>query len=115
MIAVAAPVSVLADDSAASIAAGGLVPRRETRIVMAKEVLRISDKKVVVDYDFRNDTDEDVTTEVAFPIPPYQTNSSKETAEQSFLSFRLMGGWQARPLCVRGDGDSQWQGCYGAF
>ena len=61
----------LADDSAASIAAGGLVARRETRIVMAKEVLRISPNKVVVDYDFRNDTDQDVTTEVAFPVPPY--------------------------------------------
>jgi hypothetical protein len=61
----------LADDSAASIAAGGLVPRRETRIVMAKEVLQISPARVVVDYDFRNDTDQDVTTEVAFPVPPY--------------------------------------------
>jgi len=59
------------DDSAASIAPGGLVARRERRIVMAKKVLRISPEKVVVDYDFRNDTDQDVTTEVAFPIPPY--------------------------------------------
>jgi hypothetical protein len=39
LLAVGAPVSILADDGAASIAAGGLVPRRETRIVMAKEVL----------------------------------------------------------------------------
>jgi hypothetical protein len=88
---VTAPFFVLADDSAASIAAGGLVPRRETRIVMAKEVLRISDKKVVVDYDFRNDTDQDVTTEVAFPIPPY-TNGIVEGPspdEQSFKSFKL--------------------------
>src|ERR1035441_1123966 len=65
------PGTVFADDSAVAIATGGLVPRRETRIVMAKEVLQISNKKVVVDYDFRNDTDQDVTTEVAFPIPPY--------------------------------------------
>ncbi|MGA9060924.1 MAG: hypothetical protein WB341_04565 [Terracidiphilus sp.] len=34
-----------ADDSAASIAGGGLVPRRETWIVMAKEMLRISPRK----------------------------------------------------------------------
>ena len=46
------------------------MPRRETRIVMAREVLQISAKKVVVDYDFRNDTNQDVTSEVAFPIPP---------------------------------------------
>jgi hypothetical protein len=89
-LAVAAPVSALADDSAASIAVGGLVPRRETRIVMAKEVLRISPRKVVVEYDFRNDTAEDVATEVAFPIPPYKNEFPNGSAsEQSFQSFRL--------------------------
>jgi hypothetical protein len=90
LLAITAPVSLLADDSAVSIAAGGLVPRRETRIVMAKEVLRISDKKVVVDYDFRNDTDEGVTTEVAFPIPPYRNEFPEgDVPGQSFQSFRL--------------------------
>lgn len=79
-----------ADDTAVSIAAGGLVSRRETRVVMAKEVLRISDKKVIVDYDFRNDTDEEVTTEVAFPVPPYVNEFPEGDAhEQSFESFRL--------------------------
>lgn len=82
--------SALADDSAASIAAGGLVARRETRIVMAKEVLRISPTKIVVDYDFRNDTDQDVTTEVAFPIPPYSYGpENPEISDASFSSFKL--------------------------
>ena len=90
VLAIAAPASLLADDSAASIAAGGLVPRREARIVMAKEVLRIGCKKVIVDYDFRNDTDEDVTTEVAFPIPPYRNEFPQgDISGQSFQSFRL--------------------------
>lgn len=80
-----------ADDSAAAIAAGGLVPRRETRIVMAKEVLKISPKKVVVDYDFRNDTDEDVTTEVAFPVPPYVDGPNERGAAlESFSHFKLI-------------------------
>jgi hypothetical protein len=61
----------LADDGAASIAAGGIVMTRESRITMAKEVLFISESKVVVDYDFRNDTDADITTEIAFPIPDF--------------------------------------------
>lgn len=79
-----------ADDSAASIAAGGLVSRRETRIVMAKEVLRISPDKIVVDYDFRNDTDQDVTTEVAFPIPPYGYGPEDwAITEASFSDFKL--------------------------
>jgi hypothetical protein len=70
-----------ADDGAASIAAGGLVlMKREPRIVMAKEVLSISAKSVLVDYDFRNDSDEDITTEVAFPIPPYDFQISRENA-----------------------------------
>lgn len=87
----AASLPALADDTAVSIAAGGLVPRRETRIVMAKEVLRIGLKKVVVDYDFRNDTDQDVTTEVAFPIPPYENGfvEGPSIEEASFQSFKL--------------------------
>jgi hypothetical protein len=90
VLASAGSLAVLADDSAAAIAAGGLVPRHETRIVMAREVLRISPKKVVVDYDFRNDTDEDVTTEVAFPVPAYENERAEgDVAEQSFKSFRL--------------------------
>jgi hypothetical protein len=84
-----ASVSGLADDSAASIAAGGLVFRREARIVMAKEVLRISDKKVVVDYEFRNDLDQDITTEVAFPVPPYGSEVPETLpSEQAFVGFR---------------------------
>jgi Domain of unknown function (DUF4424) len=86
-----ASMPALADDSAAAIAAGGLVPRRETRIVMAREVLQISVKKVVVDYDFRNDTAEDVTTEVAFPISPYSSGfvEGPQPEAQSFQSFKL--------------------------
>ena len=80
----------LADDSAAAIAAGGLIPRRETRIVMAKEVLTISTRKVVVDYDFRNDSSEDVTTEVAFPVPPFDHGpTSAPPDKEPFADFRL--------------------------
>lgn len=79
-----------ADDSAASIAAGGLVSRRETRVVMAKEVLRISPGKVIVDYDFRNDTDHDITTEVAFPMPPYRDGVEEPLVPAaSFSTFKL--------------------------
>jgi uncharacterized protein DUF4424 len=84
------PLVGFADDSAASIAAGGLVARRETRIVMAKEVLRISPDKVIVDYDFRNDTADDVTTEVAFPVPPYSYGpENPAVSDASFSDFKL--------------------------
>jgi hypothetical protein len=81
----------LADDSAAAIGAGGLVARRESRIVMAREVLRIRPATVVVDYDFRNESDDNVTTVVAFPVPPY-TNQFPEwqgLTQQSFQSFHV--------------------------
>ena len=81
------------DDSAAAVAAGSLVARRETRIVMAKEVLTISPQKVVVDYDFRNDTDVAVTTEVAFPIPPYDNSPDQYPPKVlSFSDFKLIIG-----------------------
>lgn len=79
-----------ADDGAASIAAGGLVFRREPGITMAKEVLSISSTKVVVDYEFRNDTDAKIVTEVAFPVPPYRYGQwESRPKEEGFDDFKL--------------------------
>jgi hypothetical protein len=82
---VGASVDAWADAGAVSIAVGGLVARRETRVVMAKEVLLISLEKIVVDYDFCNDSDQNVTTEVAFPVPPY----FQSVDAASFSDFKL--------------------------
>jgi len=85
-----AAVHLHADDGAASIAAGGIVVmKREARITMAKEVLQISASKVIVDYDFRNDSDQDITIEVAFPIPDYDFSLDREGATQGFDDFQL--------------------------
>ena len=82
-----------ADDGASSISAGGLVATREPRITMAKEVLAISLKHVVVDYDFRNDTDAPVTTEIAFPIPGYDSGPEEtDPARAGFDDFKLFIG-----------------------
>jgi hypothetical protein len=80
-----------ADDGAASIAEGGIVVMtKEPRITMAKEVLLISDSKVAVDYDFRNDTDQDVVTVVAFPIPPFGLALEEvDPNKQGFDDFHL--------------------------
>jgi len=79
-----------ADDGAASIAAGGIIMVREPRITMQKEVLRISDSKVQVDYEFRNDTDKDITTEVAFPVPSYSFDWAHYSIwQQGFEDFQL--------------------------
>ncbi len=98
-IAIAAGLVVLlgvagrADDGATAISAGGLVPVREPRVTMAKEVLSISLNRVVVDYDFRNDTDAAVTTEVAFPIPAYGNDpDGPELKLAGFDDFKLFVG-----------------------
>jgi hypothetical protein len=83
-------VGLKADDGAASIAAGGaVVMKREPRITMAKEVLQISTKKVIVDYDFRNDSNEDITSEVAFPIPDYDNDLDRSGRVAAFDDFQL--------------------------
>jgi hypothetical protein len=93
-----------ADDGAASIAAGGIiVMKRETRIVMAKEVLTISPRQVLVDYDFRNDSEGDITTEVAFPIPEYgfADDMGRETiAQQGFDDFKLWVAGEPRTFNI---------------
>jgi hypothetical protein len=83
--------SAFADDGAASIAAGGIVMIREPRITMHKEVMRIRAEKVSVDYEFRNDTDSDITTEVAFPVPAYSLEGDYDLiSRMGFDDFRLI-------------------------
>jgi len=79
-----------ADDSAASVSTGGIILTREARITMAKEVLVISLAKITVDYDFRNDTDQNITTEVAFPVPPYNAGEDfTASGMRPFDDFKL--------------------------
>ncbi len=63
--------SIYGNDGAASTAAGGIQLKKEARISMEKERLFIGEKTISVEYEFLNQTDRDVSTEVAFPIPPY--------------------------------------------
>jgi Domain of unknown function (DUF4424) len=82
----ALPASARANDSAAEIAAGGLVLKEERRVAMRSERLTITRGvearplakggtyqaptwRVTVEYEFVNESAEPVTTEVAFPEP----------------------------------------------
>ena len=60
-----------ANDSKARVGAGGITLVKSEHIRMLEEVLEISMKTVSVTYRFRNESDRDVTTTVAFPMPPY--------------------------------------------
>ena len=71
LVAVLACPNVSGDDGAASVGLGGIQLVREARISMEKERLTISAQKVSVEFEFLNQADKDLTTEVAFPIPAY--------------------------------------------
>ena len=59
----------LADDSSASLGAGGIVFTKNTPVRMAAEELFVSPKAVRIRFEFVNDTAKDVDTIVAFPLP----------------------------------------------
>ena len=60
--------SASANDTEAAIGLGGLVFTKST-IEMLSEELFVSSEQIVVKYRFRNNTRDDVTTLVAFPLP----------------------------------------------
>jgi hypothetical protein len=79
----------LGNDGAASSGAGGIQLRHEANISMEKERLTIGESKVTVEYEFLNDTDKDITTEVAFPIPPYENKADDPGGIPDFNDFHL--------------------------
>jgi len=56
---------------------------------MEKERLSIGIKKVAVEYEFLNESDEDITTEVAFPVPPYEYLFDNTGGPREFGDFKL--------------------------
>jgi uncharacterized protein DUF4424 len=97
VLALAMPTPALADDSSASLAAGGLVFTRQVDIRMAMEDLRISPKEVRVRYEFVNDGKADVQTVVAFPMPDidvrefwYEPLGTTVDQSPNFMDFALM-------------------------
>ena len=93
----------LANDSTAELGTGGLILSRSDVIAMEREDLFISKDKITVDYVFRNRSDEDVETIVAFPMPdieanPYGMVSIPQFEEDNFLGFEVtVDGKDAKP------------------
>lgn len=87
-------VTAAANDSTAEIGMGGLVLARTQDIEMVREDLYISLEQVKVDYIFKNRTDKDVESVVAFPLPdirfdPEGNTSLPYDAPDNFLGFEL--------------------------
>ncbi|UXN10286.1 DUF4424 domain-containing protein [Bartonella sp. HY328] len=67
-----------ANDSSAGLTAGGLVLQKLEDIAMVSEELYISVDKIEVNYIFENRSNKDITTIVAFPMPPFDFNANGE-------------------------------------
>jgi hypothetical protein len=64
-----APSCLRANDTAATLGAGGLTAAKSSQIAMQSEDLHISLHTITIRYVFRNTSDKDITTLVAFPLP----------------------------------------------
>ena len=82
-----------ANDSMAEIGAGGLVLGRSDVVSIESETLYLSMDEVRVDYRFRNNSDADVETIVAFPMPdiPFSTDGDMAipVMADNFLGFTV--------------------------
>ncbi len=84
----------LANDSIAGLGAGGIILGRTDAVAMESEDLFVSMDEVKVDYVFRNSTDRNVETVVAFPMPdiaasPYEMPALPDNASDNFLDFQI--------------------------
>lgn len=67
------PACAFGNGMSASIGAGGIVPKEETDIAIAREDLFLSPDEVRVDYVFRSTADSAKTLAMAFPLPKIGT------------------------------------------
>lgn len=70
---------VFADDTSAGITAGGIQFKQTDHILMASEDLFISPSIIRVKFEFKNLTDQDYHTIVAFPLPSYQPQNQTQS------------------------------------
>jgi hypothetical protein len=92
--ALAAASPALANDTMAELSTGGLIFVRTDAVSIEGEDLYISPDAVRVSYVFRNHTETDVDSVVAFPMPdiqllPYSEVSMPEPGSDNFLGFSV--------------------------
>jgi hypothetical protein len=56
---------------------------------MEKERLTVGQKRIRVEYEFLNESDQDITTEVAFPIPEYNFEIDDAGGDRDFKKFEV--------------------------
>ncbi|MBP6985768.1 MAG: DUF4424 family protein [Alphaproteobacteria bacterium] len=71
---------VLANDTVATVAGGGVEYQKSEDISMDEELLQISIDKINITYKFTNHSDRKIKTKVAFPLPPFPEAPSNKFA-----------------------------------
>ncbi|MEW6350481.1 MAG: DUF4424 family protein [Thermodesulfobacteriota bacterium] len=88
------PLETPANDSIAALGAGGIELLKSDNIRMLEEVLEISPRMVRVKYRFLNETDQDIHTPVAFPLPAYPPGRGDATGmhltERIWKTFKVL-------------------------
>jgi hypothetical protein len=77
LFAIPAAGTATANDGYGALGLGGLVLEKSEHIAMARELLDISYRRITVTYEFVNESDKDITTDVSFPIPVYRADYSE--------------------------------------
>ncbi|AXS39639.1 DUF4424 family protein [Breoghania sp. L-A4] len=94
----------LANDSSASIVAGGVVLGTTDAVRIASEGLYVSAERIDVDYVFENITDRDVTVQMAFPLPDVDARNVYGTWPEQAESTRFINfatSIDGRPVVTR--------------
>lgn len=93
----------LANDTMAELKTGGLTYVQSTEVSMEEENLFVSPDEIRVDYVFSNETDKDVHSVIAFPMPdvtggPEQNIALSDTESDNMLDFSVtQDGQPIRP------------------
>lgn len=83
-----------ANDTSAVLGAGGLSLTTSEHIVMESEDLYLSPSEVRIRYVFRNESDRDITTTVAFPLPDIDQSAFATVflpveSQENFVGFKV--------------------------
>lgn len=94
ILAAGLPWQAFANDSTAELSTSGLILSRSDAIAMESEDLFVSADRITVDYLFRNSSDKDVATIVAFPMPdisgnPWSVPAIPDNTNDNFLDFTV--------------------------
>lgn len=89
LLSIASPAA--ANDTMAELRTGGLEYVTSSHVTMAEEELFLSMDEVRVDYVFRNESDKDVTSIIAFPMPDITGSPDSNVAIPDFEADNFLG------------------------